>query len=48
MSAVWGILARIVANLIQKFKTQSSAVTLRRREQWRYADKSDDVTWARR
>jgi inorganic pyrophosphatase len=51
-------LARIVAHLIQKFKTQSSAVTLQM-TRWRYAEesndvirryanRSDDVTWARR
>jgi hypothetical protein len=32
-------LARIVANLIQKFETQSSALTSR----WRYADGSNDA-----
>jgi hypothetical protein len=54
-------LARIVADLIQKFKTQILAVTsqmTRRRHadgsndaitsQWRYVDRSDDFTWARR
>jgi hypothetical protein len=53
-------LARNITNLIQKFKTNSLAVTLqmtRRRyadgsnhaltSWWRYADRSDDVTWDR-
>jgi hypothetical protein len=49
-------LARIVANLIQKFKTQSLSVTSQMTRwryadaitsRWRYADRSDDITWAR-
>jgi hypothetical protein len=37
-------LARIIANSIQKFKTQSLAVTSQMTSQWRYADGSNDVT----
>jgi hypothetical protein len=49
--------ARIVTNLIQKFKTQSSALMSQRRyadvsndaitSRWRYADRGDDVTSTR-
>jgi hypothetical protein len=61
MRAFW---ARIVANVIQKFKTQSLAVMLQMMQRhyvdseeqwhdnvtiawWRYADRSNDVTWTR-